>query len=124
MPVVNLRIFDHRFAMKSVEEISARDAARRVADMPGGECILLDVREDDELKICRIAEAAHIPMGDIPRRMGELDRRKEIIVFCHHGVRSYNVASFLKQQGFANVKSMAGGIEAWSVNVDPSVPRY
>lgn len=110
--------------MKTVEEISAQVAARRLVEMPAGECVFVDVREDDELKICRIAHAVHIPMGDIPRRMGELDRRKEIIVFCHHGVRSYNIASFLKQQGFANVKSMAGGIEAWSVEVDPSMPRY
>lgn len=110
--------------MKTVEEISARDAAQRASELPSGECVLLDVREDDELKVCQIAHAAHIPMGDIPRRMGELDRRKEIIVFCHHGVRSYNVAVFLKQQGFANVKSMAGGIEAWSIEVDSSVPRY
>ena len=110
--------------MKMVEEISAREAASRRETAPPGECILLDVRENEELRICRIDGALHIPMNDIPRRMGEIDRRKEVIVVCHHGQRSYNVAAFLKQQGFPTVKSMAGGIDAWSVEVDPSIPRY
>ena len=110
--------------MKMVEEITARRVASRRETAPPGECILVDVREDEELRISRIDGALHIPMNDIPRRMGEIDPRKEVIVFCHHGQRSYNVAAFLKQQGFATVKSMAGGIDAWSQEVDPAIPRY
>jgi rhodanese-related sulfurtransferase len=110
--------------MQSVTDISARDAAARRENAPPGECILLDVREDKELLICRIEGATHIPMNDIPRRVGEIDPRKEVIVFCHHGRRSYQVAAFLKQQGYPIVRNMAGGIDAWSVEVDPSVPRY
>ena len=90
----------------------------------GRGCLLLDVREPEELTICRIAGAAHIPMNDIPRRLNELDRERETIVFCHHGRRSLSVTDFLRKQGFSNVKSMAGGIDAWSLTVDPRVPRY
>ena len=107
-----------------IQEISARDAASHRENAPPGECTLLDVREDKELLLARIDGAVHIPMTDIPRRMGELDPRKEVIVFCHHGQRSYKVAAFLKQQGFPTVKSLAGGIDAWSLEVDPTVPRY
>ena len=110
--------------MNSAIEISARDAASRRENAPPGECILLDVREDKELALSRIDGALHIPMNDIPRRMGEIDQRKEVIVFCHHGQRSLRVAAFLKQQSFPTVRSMAGGIDAWSVEVDPTVPRY
>ncbi|MBI5864487.1 MAG: sulfurtransferase [Planctomycetes bacterium] len=71
-----------------------------------------------------LADDLALRVNDVPGRLDELDREKQIIVFCHHGVRSYSVASFLKQQGFPNVLSMAGGIEAWSLEVDPAVPRY
>ncbi len=105
-----------------IPEISATEAAaRRDA---GSDVVLLDVREPEELAIARVTGALHIPMGDIPSRVQQLDADKTLIVFCHHGRRSYNVAAWLKQQGFERVLSMAGGIDAWSQEVDPGVPRY
>ncbi len=86
--------------------------------------ILLDCREPVELSLARIDGAVHIPMGEIPARLAELDASREIVVFCHHGIRSAQVAAFLRREGFANVRNMAGGIDAWSTQVDPAVPRY
>ena len=88
--------------------------------------LLLDCREPDEHAITRIAGAVLIPMRTIPERMAELEphRSGRIVVHCHHGVRSMRVTMFLRERGFANVQSMAGGIEAWSVEIDPDTPRY
>lgn len=86
--------------------------------------VLLDCREPEELAIARIEGALHIPMGDIPTRLQSLDPSKEYVVFCHHGVRSAHVVSFLRKQDFERVRNMAGGIDAWSRDVDPTVPRY
>ena len=86
---------------------------------------LLDVREPWEFQTAHIEGAKLIPMGDIRARAHrELDRDQHIVVYCHHGVRSLNVTAWLRQQGFAMVQSMAGGIDAWSRNIDPSVPSY
>jgi rhodanese-related sulfurtransferase len=86
--------------------------------------VLLDVREPEELAVARLPNAIHIPMGEVPGRLHELDPDAEIIVFCHHGIRSASVAQFLAQREFAHVANLAGGIDAWSARVDPSVPRY
>ena len=90
----------------------------------GGGPDLLDCREPAELEICGIEGALHIPMGEVPQRLDELDREKQIVVFCHKGARSAQVAMFLEGQGFAHVKSMAGGIHQWSMEVDPDVAMY
>lgn len=103
-------------------EISAREAAARLA-APSAP-MLLDCRRPEEIPIARIAGAVHIPMDDLPRRLAELPHDREIIVHCHHGVRSLRVAAWLREQGFADVLSLAGGIEAWSRDVDPGVPLY
>ena len=86
--------------------------------------VLLDVREPWEIKIARIEDSKNIPMGDVPMRVQELDPDEHIIVVCHHGVRSLNVTSWLRQQGFEKVQSMRGGIDRWSRTVDPKVPVY
>jgi rhodanese-related sulfurtransferase len=86
--------------------------------------VLLDVREPEEVAIAGLRGAVHIPMGDVPARLQELDPDAEIVVVCHHGIRSASVAGFLAQRGFACVLNLAGGIDAWSRTVDPSVPRY
>ena len=92
----------------------------------GDAFLLLDCREQDEWDFCHIDGAMLIPMSELQLRMPELDahRDAEIIVYCHHGVRSLRVAMWLQQQGFQQAASMAGGIEEWSLNVDPAVPRY
>lgn len=85
---------------------------------------LLDVREDWELAIVSIEESLRIPMAEIPNRLGELDKERPIAVLCHSGGRSARVAAFLARSGFARVANVAGGIDAWSTDVDPSLPRY
>jgi rhodanese-related sulfurtransferase len=90
--------------------------------------VVLDVREPGELAVASIKANGFnlltIPMGVIPLRLAELDPEQPIACLCHHGGRSMQVASFLKAQGFAHVANIAGGINAWSAEVDPSVARY
>ena len=87
---------------------------------------LLDCREPDEVAEAKIAGSIHIPMREIPARLAELEAHKtgRLVVHCHHGGRSLRVTQFLRQQGFAQAQNMAGGIDAWSQEVDASVPRY
>ena len=85
---------------------------------------LLDVREDRELEQARVAFALHIPMADVPARQGELDSQRPVAVLCHSGGRSARVAQFLVASGFERVANVSGGIDAWSLDVDRSVPRY
>jgi rhodanese-related sulfurtransferase len=100
----------------SPEEVKAR---------AGTPFTLLDVREPWEFEIASIAGSKHIPMGDIPGRAHhELDSEEHIVVLCHHGVRSLTVTHWLRQQGFENAQSMSGGIDAWSRQIDISVPTY
>lgn len=86
--------------------------------------VLLDVREPEELVLASLPDVIHIPMGDIPARFQELDPEQEIVVLCHHGMRSASVVQFLAQRDFPRVLNLAGGIDAWSLEVDPRVPRY
>src|SRR5260370_21249672 len=86
--------------------------------------LLLDVREVKEWQFCRIEGARHLPMSEIQQRVGELDPTRETVVYCHHGVRSHMVAELLLTKGFSRVASLTGGIQAWSVIIDSSVPRY
>jgi len=86
--------------------------------------MVLDVREDDEVAIASFAGATHIPMNEIPSRLGELPRDRDIIVLCHSGGRSSVVAGYLRSNGFARVANLLGGIDDWSQQIDPTVPRY
>jgi rhodanese-related sulfurtransferase len=103
-------------------DVSATDAAmlhreKRVR--------LIDVRELWEVALAHIEGSLHMPMGEVPGRANqELDPEEHIVVFCHAGVRSMNVTVWLRDQGFEHVQSMRGGIDAWSVEVDSTVPRY
>ncbi len=85
---------------------------------------LLDVREHWERQAAAIEPSTHIPMGDIPARVQELDPDGHIIVYCHRGVRSMNVTAWLRQQGFESVQSLQGGIDRWSRKIDSNVPIY
>ena len=89
--------------------------------------LLIDVREPDEYQVCSIAGARLIPLNDLPNRIQELRGLadgKHVIAHCHHGGRSLSAASVLREAGFANARSMAGGIDEWSRVIDSSVPRY
>jgi rhodanese-related sulfurtransferase len=85
---------------------------------------LLDVREPWEWDTAHLATAKHIPMNDMPARLEELDRQNPIVVYCHHGVRSLTVTQWLRRHGIENAQSMAGGIDAWSREIDRQVPLY
>jgi len=85
---------------------------------------LIDVREPAEHAICQIEGATLIPMQTVPQRLPELDDESRLIVFCHHGVRSLSVVDWLRRQGVEKCQSMAGGIDLWSRQIDPNVPRY
>jgi len=86
---------------------------------------LLDVREPWELAAAHVEGSVPMPMGEVPARARtELRQDERLIVICHHGVRSMNVTVWLRNQGFEQVQSLRGGIDAWSVEVDPSVARY
>jgi rhodanese-related sulfurtransferase len=95
---------------------------------PHGEPLVLDVREPSELRTASVSAKDFtlltIPMGTVPARLSELDPNRAIACLCHHGGRSMQVASFLQARGFAHVANIAGGIDAWSVELDTSVPRY
>ena len=106
-------------------EITPREVKERIAQ---GETLhLIDVRRPDEHQLTRIATAELIPMDLVPAQLDHLEELAEsgpLIVFCHHGIRSANVVNWLRGQGIQASQSMAGGIERWSTDVDPSVPRY
>jgi adenylyltransferase/sulfurtransferase len=104
-----------------IPQLAPKELKRRMD--AGEQTYILDVRETWEHKTAQIGGKL-IPMNEIPIRITEIDREREIIVHCHHGVRSQRVAEFLKQSGFPHVVNLAGGIDAWSREVDPSVPKY
>ncbi len=85
---------------------------------------VLDVREEWETRLAPFAGATWIPMGQIPARLQELNKTRETVVICHHGIRSWRVAKFLESEGFENVINLAGGIDAWSKEIDSSIPLY
>jgi len=86
--------------------------------------VLLDVREPVEIDICKIENATLIPLGQIPQRANELDTADEIVVYCHHGMRSLQATMFLRNLGFMKVRNLTGGIDKWAEQIDPSMPRY
>jgi len=86
--------------------------------------VLLDVREPWENSLAKLEGSVLVPLGTLPQSLSRLDRNAEIIAYCHHGMRSADATGFLLQQGFPNVKNLVGGIDAWSIQVDGSVPRY
>ena len=103
-------------------EISPAEAADLLRE---NKARLIDVREPWEFEAARIAGSLLMPMGDVPARAHqELDPDERLVILCHHGQRSLNVAAWLRNQGFEQAQSLRGGIDAWSVLVDPRVPRY
>ncbi len=90
----------------------------------GTDIVLLDVREPEEVELVQLPNSVHIPMGDIPSRLHEFDPDSEIVVYCHHGVRSLQVVHFLHQHDFEHIVSLAGGIDVWAIEIEPEMARY
>ena len=92
----------------------------------GEPLVLLDVRNEDEYAYCRLAGSVLIPLGELMGRVEEVDAPDGalVVVYCHHGVRSLSGAAILARAGIGNAVSLAGGIDAWSLHIDPGVPRY
>ena len=112
-----------------VAQVRPKDLAQWLNSVRGvGEPVVLDVREPYELQTASVTADGFtllaIPMGVIPPRLAELDPQQPIACLCHHGGRSMQVANFLKSRGFEHVANIAGGIHAWSAEVDPSIARY
>jgi len=103
-------------------EITVEEAQRLLAGP--NPPLIIDVRETDEYAICRIEGSRLIPMNTVPARLAEIPQDVPVLVQCHHGGRSMKVTQFLRAKGYARVTNLKGGIDAWSLKVDPSVPRY
>ncbi len=103
-------------------EISAADAAAAAGRDPS--TVLVDVREPFEWDIVHVDGARHLPLRDLPARLRELDGHADVLVYCHHGTRSRQAVELLRAAGFSKVRSVRGGIDAWAVDVDPSLARY
>ncbi len=105
-------------------EITCQAVQQKLA--AGEAFLLLDCREPDEYATARIASAVLLPMSEIGERVAEIESKKHdlVVVHCHHGGRSLRVAMWLRNQGFLQACSMAGGIDQWSKHVDPTIPRY
>jgi rhodanese-related sulfurtransferase len=104
-------------------EVDPPTVARRLKEDPES-IVLLDVRWDSERRRAAIEPSIHIPMDEVPERLEEIPKDREVVVYCHMGSRSLMVAGFLRENGFSCVANLSGGIDAWSVRVDPRVPRY
>lgn len=103
-------------------QITVKEVSERIAR--GEKMLLVDVREPWEFALCKLPGAKLIPLGSLPANLNELLDADEVICYCHHGMRSLDAAVWLRQQGVEDAKSMQGGVERWSAEIDPSVPRY
>jgi rhodanese-related sulfurtransferase len=110
--------------MPRVLELTPTEFRRRWPDENSAGVVLLDVREPQELMLAKVPQALHIPMREVPERLRELDPATPLVVMCHSGGRSRRVAEFLATSGFEDIYNLAGGIDAWAEELDPTVPRY
>lgn len=107
-----------------MKHYSALDLKQRLQQPDSSAFILLDVREPWEFDICAIPNSILIPMGAISQQLDTLDKDTEIIVICHHGIRSRRVAQYMEQQGFNHMINLSGGVETWAREVDLDMPTY
>ncbi len=110
--------------MADIPELTPTEFLRRWPPGRREGVTLLDVREPAEWRTAHVDDSLHIPMGTVPQRLDELDPEQTFVVMCHGGVRSLRVAEFLAASGYARVFNLTGGIDAWSLEVDSSIPRY
>lgn len=107
-----------------IRELAPAELHRWRADPSRAAPLVVDVREDWELERCALPGSVHVPMRELPARVGELPRGRDLVVVCHHGVRSRFAARFLAGAGFAAVFNLTGGVAAWADDVDPTLARY
>jgi rhodanese-related sulfurtransferase len=107
-----------------MQHLSAPQLPEWLADGGRARPLLLDVREPWEWETCHLDGSTHIVMHTIPARIDELDEDAEIVCICHHGARSMQVAAFLERNGFSKISNLTGGIHAWAVQVDSTMPTY
>ncbi len=112
--------------MSNIHENIEIDPASVAAMQKAGVAFrLIDVREDWEHEYCRIPGDVHLPMNEIEaRHAAELDRNEKLVVYCHSGMRSFQVALWLRQEGYMDVTSLSGGVNRWADDIDPDMPRY
>lgn len=106
-----------------IRQLTVRELKEKL-DQGANDFVLIDVREPWELNVCSLPGAKPIPMRAIPARYMELPKDSDIVLMCHHGVRSQQVAYFLERQGFNRLNNLVGGIAAWAREVDPDMPTY
>ena len=107
-----------------IRELAPAELCRWRADPARTAPLVVDVREPWELERCALSDSVHLPMHELPARLGELPRGRDVVVVCHHGVRSRFAAQYLAGAGLGPVWNLTGGVAAWSDDVDPSLPRY
>ena len=107
-----------------MKQLRVQELAQWLADSKRERPLLLDVREDWECELCRIDGSQHIPMHLVPMRCDELPPEQDIVVICHHGGRSMQVAMFLERKGYDSVFNLMGGVDAWAGEIDPGMRRY
>jgi rhodanese-related sulfurtransferase len=106
----------------TVKQLSATELKNRLQKEE--KLFLLDVREPNEFEYAHIPNSVLIPLNQVPKRLAELNPQQEIVVICHHGMRSQQAANYLEHAGYKNIANLAGGIDAWSCTCDSSVRRY
>lgn len=107
-----------------MKSISALELAAWLADAGREKPLLLDVREPWEYEKAHIAGVQLVPLRELPARLGEIDRAREVVAICHHGGRSAQAALFLEKNGYGKIHNLVGGVDAWSGTVDPAVATY
>jgi rhodanese-related sulfurtransferase len=107
-----------------IEQLPATALREWLADHARAMPLILDVREAWETAICKLAQAQLLPMQEIPSRWNELPRDRAIVVLCHHGMRSLQVATYLQDKGLDRLYNLSGGIAAWAAQIDPAMARY
>ncbi|MEQ1545373.1 rhodanese-like domain-containing protein [Methyloglobulus sp.] len=105
-----------------IKQLSAIELKSKIQEKE--HLFLLDVREPFEFTHAHIDGSVLIPLNQIPQRLREIDMEQEVVLICHHGMRSMQAANFLAQVGFRNISNLVGGIDAWSIEVDSAVARY
>lgn len=106
-----------------IRQLTVREIKERL-DKGANDFVLVDVREPWEVGVCSLPGATAIPMRAIPARYPELPKDTEIVLMCHHGIRSQQVAYYLERMGFTKLNNLAGGIDAWAREIDPKMPTY